>query len=106
MSGKGGGTSAVEMHARHFNRLMAAPLRVSCAFCRWSAEGEAGELLKRAKRHRERRHKIVDSHPSRRSSRHLTTFRQPFLTEQDRDEIEREISRRRRLHGLEEEVAA
>jgi hypothetical protein len=83
VSGTPGGLSAVEMHARHFDRLMAAPLRVSCAFC-----------------------KILDSHPSRRSSRHLTTFRQPFLTEQDRDEIEREISRRRRLHGIEEEVAA
>ena len=101
MSGtRGGGFHLADMDARHMERLHAEPMRVFCAFCSWSAEGIAGDLLKRSQRHRERRHGI--ERVSRRKFRHIgnLSYRQPNLTVDDMADIEREVAKRKRLLGI------
>ena len=100
MSGAPGGFSAAEMNEKRMEALMAAPMKVSCDLCRWTAEGEAGKVLERQRRHRLRRHGIEVTRKSNRTVRHLGSFRQPYLTDEDRKEIEYERQRRLKLHGI------
>lgn len=88
------------MHARHKEILLEKPMRVECALCPdWSFEGTAENALYWQARHRKK-------HPptkklSRRKVRSLSSFRSPNLTDEDVAEIDAEVAKRRRLHGLE-----
>jgi hypothetical protein len=91
-------------------------MRVACGRCDWSAEGtvectvdeEASKVvippahpLELARKHRLAEHGIGPWRPpGRRKKMNLAYIRQ-HLTDAERDEIDEEIARRRRLHGIE-----
>lgn len=93
-----GGLSAAEMNARYRARMDRAKLTVKCALCRFKRTGPAGLVLAEQRDHRLLEHGLK---PSRRSSRHLSSFRAPTLTDEDRNAIESDIAKRKRLHGIE-----
>lgn len=94
-----------EMEARHRARLLAVPMNASCKLCEWTSEGLAGDVLEAQRLHR-LGHGFKRSKVARRHVRHLSSFRTPKLTDGDQEDIQREVMRRRRLHGIDEEVAA
>ena len=89
------------MEERHQQQMAAQPLSVACALCSWSVSGIAGEVIAAAREHREHEHGITRSR-LRRATRHLGSFRQTDLSEDELEEIQAEIQRRRRLHGIED----
>jgi len=92
-----GGYLVSEMEARYRERVSHLPLKGSCLACEWTFEGLAGEVFEAQREHARTAHGIRSR---KRSTRHLSSFRQPTLTDAHREEIEAEIARRRRLHGL------
>lgn len=92
------GLSAAEMNARYRASMDRAKLTVKCSLCRFKRTGPAGLVLAEQRDHRLTEHGLK---PSRRSSRHLSSFRAPTLTAEDRAVIQADIDRRRKLHGIE-----
>ncbi len=95
-----GGTHESEMHKAHLERLGDRPMRVACALCPdWSFEGMAENALYWQAEHRKMHGPTKKL--SRRAVRNLKSFQQTELTDEDVVEIEAEVTKRRRLHGLE-----
>lgn len=88
------------IEARLQARTDTQPLTVFCALCPWSMVGTTGELLASQREHRETAHGIKRIH-TRKSTRHLNSFRIPDLTADELAEIASEVERRKLLHGIE-----
>ncbi len=100
------GYPAKDMQARHIENLLEKPMRVACALCPgWSFEGRAENALHWQAKHRKKHG--TQKKLSRRTVRNLKSFRQAELSDEDVVEIDAEVAKRRRLHGLNgQEVAA
>lgn len=84
-----------------YDRLMSElPIRESCLFCEWGWEGPAAEGRLEAIAHRLRDHPEVKP-TRRRQGRHLKSFRQAPLTEEDVSDLLDERRKRARLLGIE-----
>ncbi len=95
------GYPAKDMQARHIANLLERPMRVTCALCPgWTFEGTAENALYWQARHRKKHGPTKKL--SRRTVRNLKSFRQTELTDEDVVEIDAEVAKRRRLHGLED----
>lgn len=92
-----GGYLVSDMEARYQERVALIPLKGACLACEWTFEGLAGEVIQAQREHAREAHGISTR---KRPTRHLSSFRQPTLSDADREEIDAEIARRRRLHGL------
>ena len=95
------GYPAKDMQARHLANLLEKPMRVACCKCDWNFEGKGEDALYWQQRHR-KKHGSSTKKLSRRTVRNLSSFRSPELTDEDVVEIDAEVARRRRLHGLED----
>ncbi len=93
------GYPAAEMQARHLANMLERPMRVACALCNWSFEGNGVNALYWQQRHRQK-HGTTEK-LSRRAVRNLSSFRSPELTDEDVVEIDAEVAKRRRLYGIE-----
>ena len=94
------GYPAKEMQARHIQNMLERPMRVTCALCSWSFEGNGVNALYWQQRHR-KKHGTTTKKLSRRAVRNLSSFRSPELTDEDVVEIDAEVAKRRRLYGIE-----
>ena len=77
-------------------------LRVECALCEWRAEGIAGDVLAEQQAHRS---KHGFGRPRHGHRAHMSKIKQAALNDEERAEVDAEIARRKRLHGITEEAA-
>ena len=75
-----------------------------CAFCSWHAQGEQETVMRRQRRHRERKHGFT--HGQKRKIGRSLKMSYAELSREQRFEIERDIARRKRLHGVDDKEAA
>jgi hypothetical protein len=119
----GGGSRAGayvhQMEARHVARRLSQPMRIACGLCDWSVEDtvpctvdeDASKVvippehpLELARAHRRDEHGIGPwRRPLKTPGRNLSYIRS-HLSEEEQAEIDEEIARRARLHGIEVEA--
>ena len=87
------------MKADHLERIAFHHLRVECALCDWSVEGASGDVLAKQLTHRSK-HGIKAPRQGHRAN--VSKIRQATLNDEERVEVDAEIARRKRLHGIEE----
>lgn len=78
----------------------ALEVREACLFCGWEFVGPAGDGRKHALQHRRSAHPEVKP-ARRRNGRHLKSFRQAPLDDDEKMELDQERFRRARLNGIE-----
>ena len=100
MSPTSGGIPIAEVNAAMQERILQQPMLGSCLLCDWLVTGTAAEVIEAQKEHRLKVHNR--RHSSRRGRRVPTGrgWKQMALTDQDKLEIEQEVRRRKRLHGI------
>lgn len=95
--------SLSDFRRREMEYYEAQPVKLSCAFCKWSFEGPAVKGRAAAVKHREKKHPETFKirRPRRRGTRTLTTYRYTSMDKESIQEIETERKKRAFLNGVE-----